>query len=144
LIRNRRRSRRLRSYQRRLIHHVRQAATSPIAAQLRRRKGPPSDGRTPSGAEERRRMESAGRHLAALCREIVRVALRTHAQQRELEVHDKRLDLLEGAVADLSASRGPRPLEVARRPSSDAGAVASLERSFERRLQAAPGHDAPE
>jgi hypothetical protein len=90
-------------------------------------------------------MESAGRHLAALCREIVRVAMRTHAQQRELDVHEKRLDLLEGAVADLSARRGPQPLEVARRPSPDSGAaVASLERSFERRLSAATGDDGNE
>jgi hypothetical protein len=83
-------------------------------------------------------MEYAGRHLAALCREIVRVAMRTHEQRRELDVHEKRISLLESAMADLSPSRRPAPLEIRR---SQAASAETLTRSFEARLAARPADD---
>jgi hypothetical protein len=83
-------------------------------------------------------MESAGRHLAALCRETVKVALRTHEQRRQLDVHEKRIDLLEAAVGDLASSRGPVPLQVRR---SESAPAESLTRSFEARLAARPAEE---
>ncbi len=86
-------------------------------------------------------MEPAGRHLAALCREIVRVALRMHAQQRELDVHGKRLALLESAVADVATSAKPAPLQIRR---SEPTKAETLTNSFEARLAARPDEgDAP-
>ena len=83
-------------------------------------------------------MEFGGRHLAALCREIVTIALRTHEQRRELDVHEKRLALLESAVGDLSSSRGPAPLQVRR---SEPTAAETLTSSFEARLAARPDEE---
>jgi hypothetical protein len=83
-------------------------------------------------------MDSAGRHLAALCREIVRVALRTHEQRRDLDVHEKRISLLESAMADRAASRRPAPLAIRR---NEAPSVETLNRSFEARLAARPADE---
>jgi hypothetical protein len=77
-------------------------------------------------------MEFGGRHLAALCREIVTLALRSREQQRELDEHAERLGMLEEEV---TASREPPPLRIAHplEPGRSA-AVESLTRSFEARL----------
>jgi hypothetical protein len=84
-------------------------------------------------------MEFGGRHLAALCREIVTLALRSREQQRGLDDHAERLALLEAEVGDLvderASAQRPPPLEIAR-PSeaSRSDAVDSLTQSFETRL----------
>jgi hypothetical protein len=86
-------------------------------------------------------MELGGRHLAALCREIVTLALRSREQQRQLDDHAERLGLLED---EISAIRDPAPLQVARPPGpSRSAAVDSLTRSFETRLGAADEDEQP-
>jgi hypothetical protein len=82
-------------------------------------------------------MELGGRHLAALCREIVTLALRSREQQRQLDVHAERLGVLEDEV---TAIRQPPPLRIAR--SDESGAVDSLTRSFESRLGSSDEDDA--
>jgi hypothetical protein len=77
-------------------------------------------------------MEFGGRHLAALCREIVKLALSSREQQRQLDDHAERLGVLENEVTAISQ---PPPLRVARplQPERSA-AVDSLTASFEARL----------
>jgi hypothetical protein len=78
-------------------------------------------------------MEFGGRHLAALCREIVTLALRLREQQRALDDHAERLAVLE---TEVTAVRQPPPLRVARPLQSErSAAVDSLTASFEARLQ---------
>jgi hypothetical protein len=74
-------------------------------------------------------MEFGGRHRAALCREIVTLALRSREQQRQLDDHAERLGVVENEVSSI---RNPTPLLI-RRP-SESDAVDSLTRSFESRL----------
>jgi hypothetical protein len=77
-------------------------------------------------------MELGGRHLAALCREIVTLALRSRDQQRQLDEHAERLGMLEDEV---TTSREPPPLQIAHPPEPRrSAAVESLTRSFEARL----------
>jgi hypothetical protein len=77
-------------------------------------------------------MEFGGRHLAALCREIVTLALRSREQQRQLDEHAERLAVLEDEV---TAIRQPPPLRLARPLQPERGsAVDSLTASFEARL----------
>jgi hypothetical protein len=84
-------------------------------------------------------MEFGGRHLAALCREIVSLAMRLREQQAELDEHAERLDLLEEEV---TAAREPPPLQIA--PSQERpprATVESLTKSFEARLAASDETD---
>ena len=77
-------------------------------------------------------MEFGGRHLAALCREIVGLARRSREQQRQLDDHAERLGVLED---EITAIRQPAPLRIARPPERGRGAaVESLTQSFESRL----------
>jgi hypothetical protein len=80
-------------------------------------------------------MEFGGRHLAALCREIVGLAWRSREQQRQLDDHAERLGLLED---EITAIREPAPLRIARPQEAErSAAVDSLTQSFEARLSAA-------
>jgi hypothetical protein len=75
-------------------------------------------------------MEFGGRHLAALCREIVKLALSSREQQRQLDEHAERLAVLED-----EAIRQPQPLRVTRPLQPERStAVDSLTASFEARL----------
>jgi hypothetical protein len=77
-------------------------------------------------------MEFGGRHLAALCREIVALAWRSREQQRQLDDHAERLGVLE---EEITAIREPAPLRIARPSEPERStAVESLTRSFETRL----------
>jgi hypothetical protein len=75
-------------------------------------------------------MEFGGRHLAALCREIVKLALSSREQQRQLDEHAERLAVLEDeAIHQPPPLRVTRPLQPER-----STAVDSLTASFEARL----------
>jgi hypothetical protein len=76
--------------------------------------------------------------LRAIADALAGLARRSFEQRRELAVHEKRLALLESAVADSARHGDPPPLVVRRSVATNAEA---LTRSFEARLAARPSDD---